>query len=55
MDVKTHWEKVYAIEAPESVSWYRAHLEASLALVERAAEANVVFVMKGGDVIKNVI
>jgi 2-polyprenyl-3-methyl-5-hydroxy-6-metoxy-1,4-benzoquinol methylase len=39
MDVKTHWDKVYAIKAPESVSWYRAHLETSLALVERAAEA----------------
>ena len=39
MDVKTHWDKVYATKAPESVSWYRAHLETSLALVERAAEA----------------
>ncbi len=39
MDTKTHWEKVYATKAPESVSWYRAHLETSLALIERAAEA----------------
>ena len=37
MDVKTHWEKVYAQKAPEAVSWYRPHLETSLALVERAA------------------
>jgi 2-polyprenyl-3-methyl-5-hydroxy-6-metoxy-1,4-benzoquinol methylase len=39
MDVKTHWDKVYATKAPESVSWYRAHLETSLSLIERAAEA----------------
>jgi 2-polyprenyl-3-methyl-5-hydroxy-6-metoxy-1,4-benzoquinol methylase len=32
-----HWDKVYATRAPESLSWYRAHLETSLALVERAA------------------
>jgi len=40
VDAKTHWEKVYATKAPESVSWYRAHLEASLALIERAAVAS---------------
>ncbi len=39
MDVKSHWEKVYATKTPESVSWYRAHLETSLALIERAAES----------------
>lgn len=39
MDVKTHWEKVYTTKSPESVSWYRAHLETSLALIERAAVA----------------
>jgi len=39
MSVKTHWERVYTTKAPESVSWYRAHLETSLALIERAAEA----------------
>lgn len=37
MDAKSHWEKVYATKAPEAVSWYRAHLETSLALIERAA------------------
>jgi 2-polyprenyl-3-methyl-5-hydroxy-6-metoxy-1,4-benzoquinol methylase len=36
MDAKTHWENVYTTKAPESVSWYRAHLETSLALVGRA-------------------
>jgi 2-polyprenyl-3-methyl-5-hydroxy-6-metoxy-1,4-benzoquinol methylase len=39
VDAKTHWEKVYATKAPESVSWYRAHLETSLALIERATVA----------------
>ena len=39
MDVKSHWERIYARTAPDSVSWYRAHLETSLALVERAAPA----------------
>ena len=39
MDIKTHWEKVYATKAHDAVSWYRAHLETSLALIERAADA----------------
>ena len=39
MDVKTHWEKVYTTKAGESVSWYRAHLETSLALIDWAAVA----------------
>ncbi len=37
MDAKTHWDKVYQTKSPQSVSWYRAHLETSLALIERAA------------------
>jgi 2-polyprenyl-3-methyl-5-hydroxy-6-metoxy-1,4-benzoquinol methylase len=37
MNAKTHWEKVYATKAPEAVSWYRPHLETSLARIERAA------------------
>lgn len=36
MDAKTHWEKVYTTKEPETLSWYRAHLETSLALIERA-------------------
>lgn len=39
MDTKTHWEKVYTTKQPETVSWYRAHLETSLALIERAAHS----------------
>jgi 2-polyprenyl-3-methyl-5-hydroxy-6-metoxy-1,4-benzoquinol methylase len=37
VDAKTHWEKVYTTKEPEAVSWYRPHLETSLALIERAA------------------
>ena len=39
MDAKNHWEKIYATKAPDAVSWYRAHLETSLALIERAGGA----------------
>jgi 2-polyprenyl-3-methyl-5-hydroxy-6-metoxy-1,4-benzoquinol methylase len=39
VDAKTHWEKVYTTKEPEAVSWYRAHLETSLALIERAAHS----------------
>jgi len=35
VDAKTHWENLYSTRAPEAVSWYRAHLEASLALTAR--------------------
>jgi len=39
VDAKAHWEKVYQTKEPEAVSWYRAHLETSLALIERAAHS----------------
>jgi 2-polyprenyl-3-methyl-5-hydroxy-6-metoxy-1,4-benzoquinol methylase len=37
MDTKEHWERVYGTKAPDQVSWFRPHLETSLALIERAA------------------
>jgi SAM-dependent methyltransferase len=37
MDSQTHWEKIYKEKAPDAVSWYRPHLETSLALIEKAA------------------
>jgi SAM-dependent methyltransferase len=37
MDAHTHWEKIYLEKAPDAVSWYRAHLETSLALIEQVA------------------
>jgi SAM-dependent methyltransferase len=38
VDTKTHWDKVYTTKAPDAVSWYRAHLSTSLALIERAVD-----------------
>src|SRR5438874_2653784 len=37
MDTQAHWEHVYGTKAPTEVSWFRPHLETSLALVERVA------------------
>jgi len=37
MDVQAHWEKIYTEKAPNAVSWYRPHLETSLALIEQTA------------------
>ena len=34
--MREHWEKVYREKPPETVSWHRAHLDLSLALLERA-------------------
>jgi 2-polyprenyl-3-methyl-5-hydroxy-6-metoxy-1,4-benzoquinol methylase len=48
MDVKTHWEKVYTTKEPEAVSWYRTHLETSLALIERAAHSRSVSIIDIG-------
>jgi 2-polyprenyl-3-methyl-5-hydroxy-6-metoxy-1,4-benzoquinol methylase len=36
MDVRTHWEKIYTTKEPDEVSWYRPHLETSLALILRS-------------------
>lgn len=37
MSTRTHWEKIYREKAPDTVSWYRRHLETSLELIDRAA------------------
>jgi len=37
MNTRTHWEKIYETKAQDQVSWYRPHLETSLALIERSA------------------
>ncbi|MES1261488.1 MAG: class I SAM-dependent methyltransferase [Acidobacteriota bacterium] len=37
MNTAEHWEKIYGTKAPNQVSWFRPHLETSLALIERAA------------------
>lgn len=30
-----HWERIYTKKAPDALSWYTPHLDASLALIER--------------------
>ncbi len=37
MNIEKHWEKVYREKGPDAVSWYRPHLETSLALINKAA------------------
>ncbi|MDH4284311.1 MAG: class I SAM-dependent methyltransferase [Gallionellaceae bacterium] len=37
MSNQTHWEKVYQTKPPDTVSWYRPHLERSLDFIQRAA------------------
>ncbi len=39
MGRRAHWEDVYQRKAPTEVSWYRPHLETSLALIENAAKS----------------
>ncbi|MBZ5660065.1 MAG: class I SAM-dependent methyltransferase [Acidobacteriia bacterium] len=39
MDAQAHWERIYSEKAPNQVSWYRPHLETSLALIEQCASA----------------
>jgi len=48
-DRQAHWEGVYRSKAADSVSWYRPHLETSLALIERAApDKNAAIIDVGG-------
>jgi 2-polyprenyl-3-methyl-5-hydroxy-6-metoxy-1,4-benzoquinol methylase len=37
MSSRPHWENVYRTKQPDEVSWYRPHLDTSLALIEAAA------------------
>jgi 2-polyprenyl-3-methyl-5-hydroxy-6-metoxy-1,4-benzoquinol methylase len=48
MDVRTHWEKIYSTKAPDQVSWYRRHLEKSLALIKRSASDRTASVIDVG-------
>jgi ubiquinone/menaquinone biosynthesis C-methylase UbiE len=36
MDTKAHWQAIYGIKPPDTVSWYSPHLETSLHLIEHA-------------------
>ena len=37
MGTRDHWERVYATKRPNEVSWYRPHLDISLALIANAS------------------
>ncbi len=37
MNSRSHWQNVYQTKRPDEVSWYRAHLDVSLTLIEEAA------------------
>jgi SAM-dependent methyltransferase len=46
---EAHWESIYRSKAPDSVSWYRPHLELSLDLIERyAPERSAAVIDVGG-------
>ena len=48
VDPKTHWENVYTTKAPDAVSWYKTHLETSLALIERAVPSRAASIIDVG-------
>lgn len=49
MSARTHWESVYGCKSAESVSWYAAHLAASLHYIRRAsASAKAAVIDVGG-------
>ncbi len=48
MDTEEHWERVYGTKAPDQVSWFRPHLETSLALIERAAGGRMTSIIDVG-------
>lgn len=37
MDTHNHWERIYTEKTPDAVSWYRPHLETSVALIKEAS------------------
>lgn len=50
-DLRSHWETVYRTKDPTRVSWYRAHLDLSLALITAAVPdraARIIDVGGGG-------
>jgi SAM-dependent methyltransferase len=46
---RNHWEKIYRSKTPEAVSWYRPHLERSVALIRQVApEPDAAIIDVGG-------
>ncbi len=48
MSVTEHWQAVYAAKKVDEVSWYRPHLDRSLALIESLALAKDAHVLDAG-------
>jgi len=48
MNPQNHWEQVYRNKAADAVSWFRPHLERSLALIEKAAGSRAMSVIDVG-------
>ena len=48
MDREEHWERVYGSKEATQVSWYAAHLERSLAMIQAAADASAEIIDVGG-------
>jgi 2-polyprenyl-3-methyl-5-hydroxy-6-metoxy-1,4-benzoquinol methylase len=48
MDAKSHWERIYREKSFETLSWFRPHLETSLALIERATGNRLVSIIDVG-------
>ena len=48
---KSHWDAVYGSKAPDAVSWYRAHLERSIHLIEHscAGKSAAIIDVGGGE------
>lgn len=39
--MQEHWERVYGAKTPDQLSWFRPHLETSLAMIEQATKGNL--------------
>lgn len=51
MDKQKHWENIYETKEPTDVSWFQAHLQKSLALIDSAnlkADAAIIDIGGGG-------
>jgi SAM-dependent methyltransferase len=48
MGDRSHWENVYRTKPPHEVSWYRAHLDTSLALIDAAVPGRSAHVIDVG-------
>lgn len=48
MNTGKHWEDIYRTKAPDAVSWYRQHLDTSLAFIKRVAPESGVSIIDVG-------